>query len=209
MTRKSTFTSAVESAEVGSSMIRIRASSEIARAISTTCCWPRRRSLTSELGSIASSRRAKTSVTTCDSAAWSTKAPRTSSRPMNRLSVTDRFGQRLSSWWMIATPRDTACAGESKTTGSPKSSKVPVVDVSTPARIFISVDLPAPFSPNSAVTAPARISKSTPRKAWVPPYVFVIARAVMTTPRASGCRPAAATVGAVGGVTVRPRASRA
>ena len=33
----------------------------------------------------------------------------------------------------------------------------------------MSVDLPAPFSPNSTVTAPRRISKSTPFSAWVGP----------------------------------------
>ena len=37
---------------------------------------------------------------------------------------------------------------------------------STPDRIFISVDLPAPFSPNSVVTLPRWMSKLTPLSAW-------------------------------------------
>ena len=50
MTRKSPSTSAALSADVGSSMIRTRTSWASALAISTTCCWPMRRSLTSVVG---------------------------------------------------------------------------------------------------------------------------------------------------------------
>ena len=46
MTLKSTSTSEAESAEVGSSMMRMRLLTESARAISTICCWPRRSSST-------------------------------------------------------------------------------------------------------------------------------------------------------------------
>ncbi len=46
MTLNSTSTSVALSAEVGSSMIRIRELTESARAISTICCWPRRSSST-------------------------------------------------------------------------------------------------------------------------------------------------------------------
>ena len=46
----------------------------------------------------------------------------------------------------------------------------------TPERMFISVDLPAPFSPSSAWISPACRSKSTPRSAWTPPKR-------LTTPR--------------------------
>ncbi len=70
---------------------------------------------------------------------------------------------------MIEIPRDTASVVDSSTTGSPSRMRVPEVGCSTPDRIFISVDLPAPFSPNSAVTLPARTSKSTPFSARVTP----------------------------------------
>ena len=39
----------------------------------------------------------------------------------------------------------------------------------TPERIFISVDLPAPFSPKSVVTWPRWMSKFTPLSAWIAP----------------------------------------
>ena len=44
-----------------------------------------------------------------------------------------------------------------------------------PARIFISVDLPAPFSPTSACTSPAPTSNETPSSARTPGNDFVIA----------------------------------
>ncbi len=88
---------------------------------------------------------------------------------MKMLSRTLRFGARLSSWWMIEMPRSRASDEDAKTTGSPSSSTVPEVGLMTPDRTFISVDLPAPFSPNSVVTLPARTSKATPFSAWMLP----------------------------------------
>src|SRR5207253_2080774 len=51
-----------------------------------------------------------------------------------------------------------------------------------PATHLISVDLPAPLSPTSAITSPARTSKSTSVSAWTDPNDF-------ETPRSSrrGC----------------------
>src|SRR5581483_3569659 len=46
--------------------------------------------------------------------------------------------------------------------------------------MFISVDLPAPFSPRSACTSPARTSKSTPSFAITPGNRFVIPRTSST-----------------------------
>src|SRR6185503_17098145 len=48
---------------------------------------------------------------------------------------------------------------------------------SAPVRILISVDLPAPFSPSSACTSPARTSNETLRRAWTPENDLLIARA--------------------------------
>src|SRR5947209_8296877 len=45
-----------------------------------------------------------------------------------------------------------------------------------PATHLISVDLPAPLSPTSAITSPARTSKSTSSSACTDPKVFVIPR---------------------------------
>ena len=47
-----------------------------------------------------------------------------------------------------------ASAGEEKLTSSPSTSMVPSSGFCTPYRIFISVDLPAPFSPTRACTVP-------------------------------------------------------
>ena len=88
---------------------------------------------------------------------------------MKMLSRTLRFAHRLSSWWMIEIPRSTASVVDCRFTGSPSSSSWPPVGFSTPERIFISVDLPAPFSPNSTVTLPRRTSKLTPFSARVTP----------------------------------------
>src|SRR4030095_2020318 len=49
-----------------------------------------------------------------------------------------------------------------------------------PPRIFIRVDLPAPFSPASATTSPALIWKSTPLSACTPPKRFSIPRICST-----------------------------
>src|ERR671937_3063279 len=45
-----------------------------------------------------------------------------------------------------------------------------------PATLLISVDLPAPLSPTSATTSPARTSKSAARSAWTDPKLLEIPR---------------------------------
>jgi len=74
------------------------------------------------------------------------------SRPMKMLSRTLRLGARLSSWWMIEMPHSRAWVEDAKLIGEPSRTISPEVGCTTPERIFISVDLPAPFSPNSVVT---------------------------------------------------------
>jgi hypothetical protein len=85
------------------------------------------------------------------------------------LSRTLRLAQRFVSWWMIEMPRSTASLVEASRTGSPSSTSSPPEGCSTPERIFISVDLPAPFSPNRTVTLPRRTSKLTCLSARVTP----------------------------------------
>src|ERR1017187_7183153 len=55
---------------------------------------------------------------------------------------------------MIETPAAREAAGPLKVTASPSSSNRPLSAACTPARIFTSVDLPAPFSPSSACASP-------------------------------------------------------
>ena len=87
-------------------------------------------------------------------AAWSMRPPRMISRLAKMFSATERLPKRLSSWNTMPMPWLIASAVSEKTTGSPSSRMRPAVGRSTPAMIFISVDLPAPFSPTSTLTAP-------------------------------------------------------
>ena len=59
-------------------------------------------------------------------------------------------------------------------TSFPSSTKRPENSACTPAMIFISVLLPAPFSPTRPWISPAESAKSTPRSASTPPKALVI-----------------------------------
>jgi hypothetical protein len=66
-------------------------------------------------------------------------------------------------------PADLATLGSPNGTGTPSRAIVPVSGITDPAMTFISVDLPAPFSPSRDRTSPASTSKSTPARACTPP----------------------------------------
>ena len=161
-------------------MMRMRELIDSARAISTICCCPSRRFSTSVKGSMSSSRPVIRSLVRRSSSAKSTPARPAISRPMKMLSRTFRFGARLSSWWMIEIPCSRASVDEPNATRAPSSSMNPEVGGRMPERIFISVDLPAPFSPNNVVTLPRCTSKFTPFKAWVLPKDLATLRAAST-----------------------------
>src|SRR4051812_49924352 len=59
-------------------------------------------------------------------------------------------------------------------TSCPSNRIRPLSAVWVPATHFTSVDLPAPLSPTSAITSPARTSKSTSSSACTEPNVFVM-----------------------------------
>jgi hypothetical protein len=90
------------------------------------------------------------------------------SRVAKIFSATVRLPNRFSSWNTMPMPRFTASPDEEKETASPSRRMRPSVGCSTPAMIFISVDLPAPFSPTSTLTAPLRTSKFARLTATVP-----------------------------------------
>ena len=92
-----------------------------------------------------------------------------------------RSGSRLNSWKTVDTPACWACTGWLNDTVRPCSSTVPSSAWCTPARIFISVDLPAPFSPTRPWTWPARSSRSTSSSTVCPTKRFVRPRALSTT----------------------------
>ena len=153
--RKSRSHSAGERAEVGSSMIRMRASSDRALAISTSCCSPMRRPPTRASGSRSMPSRCEERPRRAGHGARGRGRGRraSGSRPRKMLAATESSGTRFSSWWMMAMPARSASRtrGEARP-ASPSIRISPSSAGCTPERIFISVDLPAPFSPISAWT---------------------------------------------------------
>src|SRR5882672_10199087 len=69
---------------------------------------------------------------------------------------------------MVAMPSACAARGASIVTARPSMAISPASARYAPLRTFINVDLPAPFSPSSTWTSPARRSKSTPSSATTP-----------------------------------------
>src|SRR5438046_1856929 len=70
---------------------------------------------------------------------------------------------------MQAIPSRCATAGVRRGRSSPANLIEPPSRSCAPVMILMSVDLPAPFSPNNACTSPARKSKDTSRKARTAP----------------------------------------
>src|SRR5438045_2204817 len=78
---------------------------------------------------------------------------------------------------MTAMLRQRATAGLLCVTASPATLIEPESAVTAPVTILISVDLPAPFSPMSACTSPARRPKETSRNACTPANDLLISAA--------------------------------
>src|ERR1700746_3508003 len=74
----------------------------------------------------------------------------------------------------MAMPAARASRLERKRVSRPSSMKRPENTGCTPAMIFISVLLPAPFSPTRPWISPGESAKSIPRRASTPPKAFVI-----------------------------------
>src|SRR5215467_13412372 len=74
----------------------------------------------------------------------------------------------------MAMPAACASRAERNRFSCPSSSRRPENSGCTPAMIFISVLLPAPFSPTRPWISPGRSAKSTPRSASTPPKAFVM-----------------------------------
>src|SRR5690349_17572217 len=74
----------------------------------------------------------------------------------------------------MAMPAPCASRAERKCVSCPSIRKRPENSGCTPAMIFISVLLPAPFSPTRPWISPGRSAKSTPRSASTPPKVLPI-----------------------------------
>src|SRR5262249_16406786 len=74
----------------------------------------------------------------------------------------------------MAIPAARASRAERKRVSCPSSRMRPENSGCTPAMIFISVLLPAPFSPTRPWISPGESAKSTPRSASTPPKVLLI-----------------------------------
>ena len=88
---------------------------------------------------------------------------------MKMFSATDSSGMISGSWWTMRMPASCASRAEANATGRPSTAMLPWSGACSPSRMRISVDLPAPFSPTSAVTVAAGRSRLTPLSAWTTP----------------------------------------
>src|SRR5919197_3067288 len=79
-------------------------------------------------------------------------------------------------WWTMPMPSLIARRAESTRTTSPSSLISPSSGWCSPYRMFIRVDLPAPFSPSRAWISPRRSSKSMASLATSAPNRLVIPR---------------------------------
>src|SRR6266850_3631807 len=99
---------------------------------------------------------------------------------------------------MMLMPSCCAARGVGMSTSAPFRRIRPASRWYTPASIFMSVDLPAPFSPTSAWISPARRSKRHPRSAWTPGKSLLIPSiSTSRSPTASGTTPPTGRTGAV------------
>src|SRR3954453_3051607 len=97
-------------------------------------------------------------------------------RPRNRLSATVIDGTSVKCWWTMPIPARLAAIGSGISIPAPVSRIVPALGWWMPARMFISVDLPAPFSPQMTCTSPGRTSRSTCASATFPPKDLAMPR---------------------------------
>src|SRR5689334_5172630 len=98
------------------------------------------------------------------------------SRPRNMFWTTSRLSHSARSWYTTSIPSLDASFGLLTWTGFPSKMISPLSGAWMPATVLTRVDLPAPLSPTSAMTSPARTSKSTSASACTDPNDFVIPR---------------------------------
>ena len=146
--------------EVGSSMMTSREFSDSALTISSSWRCAIDMSATGVSGLKSTSRRSQQRLArrraACLRSTSFSGPPCSGSRPMKTLAATSRLSNRLSSWWTKAMPAAIASATLSDGRSTPSTRRWPAVGAATPPRTFISVDLPAPFSPIRPTTSPWR-----------------------------------------------------
>jgi hypothetical protein len=167
---------ASESELVASSRMSSRASEEIARAISTSCCISTLRRPTIVDGLTCTWRWSSTSCARRCMARQSTRPARRGRRPRKMFSATLSVAASVSSWLIVTMPSRSAVRGSGIRCSAPSTRIAPASGCSDPLMTRASVDLPEPFSPVSAWTSPGVMEKSTPSSARTPGNAFVTPR---------------------------------
>ncbi len=166
------------SMEVGSSRISTFSPRHSARMISTCCCSPSDRRPTCASGSMVTPSSADNSRNRASA------GPRSSfchhGPPSIRFSMTERDGTSSTCWNTVPMPSSRLARGEEIRTGLPSIRISPSSGCCMPARMPISVDLPAPFSPSSTWISPALKSSETPSLATTPGKRLVTLRTAAT-----------------------------
>ena len=199
-TRQRSRTSGGESTAVGSSSTRMRAPRSSVLTISTRCASPTERSATRR-SACTTSPVSRLTRSTSRTAAARSKSPRAvGSRPSTTFSATVSVGTSMKCWCTIPTPAAIACAVLHPVASRPFTSTVPASGAYIPARMRISVDFPAPFSPTSAWISPAPTSSEASRLARTGPNAL----ATPSRRTASGARSAIQRLGgSVAGCVLR------
>ncbi len=173
MRENSSASSSLERTAEGSSRMRMRGFSARALAISTICWWDtlrwETRVRTSRCGNPRSSRIERARRLVPAQSTHTRPAPRVGILPMRMFSAMVRWRTRLNSWCTARMPMRFASCGVPSTTVLPSIAIVPESGVTAPESMFMSVDLPAPFSPTTAWTSPSAADRETFFSAIVPP----------------------------------------
>src|SRR6185437_14383529 len=96
------------------------------------------------------------------------------SMPSVTFSATVKTGTSMKCWCTMPTPAAIASLGELKLTGVPSTTISPSSGCISPYRTFISVVLPAPFSPSRACTWPGATERLIPSLATSGPNLLVM-----------------------------------
>ena len=166
-------------AAVGSSRITSLEFHITARATATDCRWPPESVATGwriDLIVVTASVFRVSDVFASIGGSFSRWNQSFSSRPRYMFWTTSRLSQSARSWYTTSIPRSAAAFGLWIDTGLPSKKIWPESIGWMPATHLIRVDLPAPLSPTSAITSPARTSRSTSVRACTEPNALVTPR---------------------------------
>ena len=156
--------SCTPSEAVGSSRSSSRGWCTMARATATSWRWPPDRDRTERSGSCSGTPSCPRMAAASLRIWMSDSSWRRRSRPSITLEAISRLSHSARSCQTTETPWRLAPCG-SAGTGRPSSAITPEVGAMSPAMQRIRVLLPAPFSPASATSSPARTVRSTPSRA--------------------------------------------